>query len=130
MNDELPEFFERAKPPAAPAALRARVLSAVERELAPRRKPAWERALEWGVAASLTLGIGMNIWQWQRPGPLASHSKPAPNAQWTPRSPLADEQLTDFVNKRLAAQPPRDTQAAFGKHYEEVLREISEHPAG
>ncbi len=71
MNDELPEIFEHVRPVAAPTALRGRVLEAVEKELAPRRKPAWERALELGVAACLALGVGLNAWQWQSEGSVA-----------------------------------------------------------
>jgi len=65
MTDELPKIFDALKPPPASPELRERVLSAVNRELARRRKPAWERAFELGVAACLTLGIGLNAWQWR-----------------------------------------------------------------
>ncbi len=65
MTDELPEIFDALKPPRAMPELRERVLSAVNRELARRRKPAWERAFELGVAACLALGIGLNAWQWR-----------------------------------------------------------------
>lgn len=129
MTDDLPEIFERVKPAAAPTALRPRVLSAVERELSRRHKPAWERALELGVAATLALGIGLNAWQFQHRGLI--EPDPSAEPQRAQRSPLGDEQLIEFVNKRLAAQPPRrDPPAAFGEHYQELLQEIQEHPAG
>jgi hypothetical protein len=39
--------------------------------------------------------------------------------------------LADFVNKRLAAQPPqRGTPQPFGQNYEKVLQEITNRPAG
>lgn len=132
MNDELPEIFERVRPDAAPAELRPRVLSAVAAELKARRKPAWERALEWGVAACLALGIGLNAWQfqmqprWQRA--LSPGAEPVQQAQ---RSPLGDEQLTDFVNKRLASQrPPLGAWTPISSDYEKAVREIAERPAG
>jgi len=65
MTDELPEIFDHVNPQPAPPKLRPRVLTAVERELARRKKPVWERALEVGVAASLVIGVGLNVWQWQ-----------------------------------------------------------------
>ena len=68
MNDELPEIFDRLKQPSAPSELRPRVLSAVERALARRKKPRWERALELGVAASLAIGVGWNVLQWRAEG--------------------------------------------------------------
>jgi hypothetical protein len=65
MSEDLPDFLQ--VPPASPAPpeLRARVLTAVERELTRRRKPRWERAIEWGVAASLVLGVGLSVWRWE-----------------------------------------------------------------
>ena len=65
MMDELPKIFAQCMPRPAPAELRAQTLAAVERELAQRRKPRWERALELAVAASLLLGVGLNVWLWQ-----------------------------------------------------------------
>lgn len=65
MTDELPEIFDRLQPQPAPPELRPRVLAAIERELARRKKPRWERALELGVAASLVVGVGWNLLQWR-----------------------------------------------------------------
>jgi hypothetical protein len=62
MNDELPEVFRDVAPRGAPAELRAKTLAAVGRELSRRRKPRWERIVELSVAASLALGIGLNVW--------------------------------------------------------------------
>jgi hypothetical protein len=89
MNDEPPEIFARVTPRGAPSELRARVLSAVDRQLADKSDasadPAsgaiaglsssacraqagsrWERVLEIAVAASLVVGVGSNLWQWRR----------------------------------------------------------------
>jgi hypothetical protein len=134
MSDELPEIFERVRPVAAPAELRQRVLSAVEREIRTRRKPAWERALEWGVAACLVLGIGLNAWQWRTGRPWQRALAPAPNAPLQAESlplsgqQLAEQQLADLVSKR--AQPRRAALAPFGAGYEKLLEEISKPPAG
>lgn len=62
MNEDLPDFLPVPSSPSTSLELRARVLAAVERELKQRRKPRWERALEWSVAASLLLGVGLNAW--------------------------------------------------------------------
>jgi hypothetical protein len=65
VTDDLPEIFDPCTPRPAPAELRARTLSAVDRELARRRKPRWERAFQWAVAASLLVGVGLNVWLWR-----------------------------------------------------------------
>jgi hypothetical protein len=83
MTDELPEIFDRLKPQPAPTELRPRVLSAVERELARRRKPRWERAFELGVAACLALGVGLNVVQWRSDAkrPAGAHGPPSAAAR-------------------------------------------------
>ncbi len=60
MHDELPEPLNRVSLPSAPRELRQRTLAAVNRELAVRRKPRWERVLELSVAATFVLGVGLN----------------------------------------------------------------------
>lgn len=64
MSDDLPPRFERLTPRAAPNALRARVLRAVDRELTIRRKPRWERTMEIAVAAALLIGLGLNLFEY------------------------------------------------------------------
>ena len=72
MTDEWPDELARFSPRKAPADLRPRVLTAVSEALAAatnttdspkRRKPRWERTLELATAASLLIGIAMNLWQ-------------------------------------------------------------------
>jgi hypothetical protein len=65
MTDERPKFFDRYTPRPAPVALRSQTLAAVDRELARRQKPRWERGFELAVAASLVLGVGLNVWLWR-----------------------------------------------------------------
>lgn len=65
MNDELPESLRRVVPPAAPAALRPRVLDAVNAELHARRRPRWERMFELASAACLVVGLCATAWQWR-----------------------------------------------------------------
>jgi hypothetical protein len=65
VTDERPEFLDRCTPRPAPVALRLQTLSAVERELARQRTPRWERGFELAVAASLLLGVGLNVWLWR-----------------------------------------------------------------
>lgn len=60
MNDELPEPLNRVPSPTVPRGLRERTLAAVNRELAVRRKPRWERVLELSVAAVFVVGLGLN----------------------------------------------------------------------
>lgn len=72
LTDGWPDELARVSPQKAPADLRPRVLAAVSEALsaaanttaAPMpRTPCWERALELATAASLAIGIGMNVWQ-------------------------------------------------------------------
>ncbi len=60
MHEELPESLNRLSPRAAPPELRQRTLASVNRALAVRRKPRWERVLELSVAATFVLGVGLN----------------------------------------------------------------------
>lgn len=88
MMDDFSNELDRRPRPMPPAELRERVLSAVSRELAipKRRKPLWERAAEIAVAASLVLGVGMNVWQWRA------------DQAWNQRvfgPPLATHEFTD-----------------------------------
>ena len=72
LTDGWPDELARLSPRMAPAELRPRVLAAVSAALSAaanttaspkRRTPRWERALELATAASLVIGIGMNLWQ-------------------------------------------------------------------
>lgn len=134
MNDELPEIFDEQRPRPAPPALRTRVLAAVERELTRHKKPRWERALEWGVAACLLVGIGWNAWQWESQTPwqrVAAPASAAGSTRYADRPAFGDERLADFVNKRLAGGRGRhDRAAAFGQAYEKLLQQAAQPSAG
>jgi hypothetical protein len=107
MNDDLPEIFDRLQVLRAPAALRARVLSAVENELVPRKKPRWERALEVGVAACLAVGIGLNAYQWRLDSTWNGHGDSS-------RSAVADlDDLTEAVASVTGAEAARLIVASY-----------------
>jgi hypothetical protein len=135
MNDDLPEIFEHVHPRPAPARLRREVLSAVERELSRPRKPRWEQALELSAVACFLLGVGLTAWQWESEGPwqrlAATEPKAASGAWYADRPAFGDDRLADFVNRRLAARPPRhDAPPPFAADYKKLLAELNERPAG
>ncbi len=126
MNDELPEIFEQISPPPAPPALRARVLAAVEGELAKRRKPRWERVLELSVAASFVLGVGLNAEL------LVSGAR----GLTTLRANRTIDNQRDTLVADQTQEPGRDVELAypragsFDEDYAKLLARLSEPPAG
>jgi hypothetical protein len=134
MNEELPEFFDDLRPRTAPVRLRREVLAAVDRELSRRRKPRWERALELAVAACFLVGVGLTAWQWKSEGPWQRLGTPPASSggdRYADRPAFGDDRLAEFVNKRLAARPPRrDPLTSFAEGYEKLLQEVTEPPAG
>jgi hypothetical protein len=118
MNEDLPQPFGRLTPRPAPNELRARVLGAVANELARRKTPRWERVFECAVAASLALGIGLNVWleradeAWQARvyGPLPVSRAIADVAQAV--ASVTDAQTGQWIQQRLSesrpARPPAD----------------------
>jgi hypothetical protein len=150
MNDEPPEIFARVTPRGAPAELRARVLSAVDGQLADQScataglsssadrapaRPRWERILEIAVAASLLLGIGLNAWQWR--------SDVEPKSRFDDASPIlagisdlsetialvTDQQTAQtFVEQYLAARSLRRASEEMSlQRYEQWIQELT-HP--
>ncbi len=157
MNDEPPEIFDRVTPRGAPAELRARVLAVVDRQLADQldasddpvscataglsssacRAPAgprWERIVEIVVAASLLLGVGMNVWQqradeaWQARvfGPPPVPRAIADLAQAV--ASVTDAQTGQWVQQRLSdsrpTRPPTDPQR--NERYEPLLHGLTD----
>jgi hypothetical protein len=136
MTDELPEIFDQIKPRPAPRELRGGVLAAVERELASRRKPVWERALEIGVAASLVLGIGLNVWQWrsgaswQQPVDRSSAEFALTRLQ-TGDVASSDADVDQLIHDRLVMLGPRrELQAPISQQYERLLKELTKPGSG
>ncbi|MEX0641646.1 MAG: hypothetical protein WD468_03045 [Pirellulales bacterium] len=135
MTDELPEMFDRVTPPAPPA-LRPRVLAAVDRELAPRGKPVWERAMEIGVAACLVFGIGLNVWQWQsgtdwQQRVNRTSVELAATGGHAGDVASSDAQVDQLIRDRLAMlAPPPEPQAPLLKQYEQLLKELTDHGSG
>jgi hypothetical protein len=130
MTDELPEIFKQLPPQSAPPELRPRVLSAVERELARRKKPRWERAFELGVAACLALGVGLNAWQWR--ADVNSHERvygssieSAGDSRHGHVFAASDAEVDRFIHDRLAMLGPhRELQAPTSQQYERLLKEL------
>jgi len=128
MTDELTDELERLPRPAAPAELRERVLSAVSRELAHRKRrvPRWERAAEIAVAASLVLGVGMNVWQWRAQSPHFDRDAATQIAADDPldkRGPLADRQAEEVIRRQFASlkRTDRASSLTLARQYHEIL---------
>src|SRR5262245_14680257 len=111
MSDELPDVFQM-NPRPAPANLRGRVLAHVERELARRRKPPWERAFELAAAACLAIGVSLSVWQWQaeRQWHARVFGPPIESVRLAQRARAlagADSALAESLMKRLALHAPQ-----------------------
>jgi hypothetical protein len=132
MTDDLPKIFAECTPQPAPAALRLQTLAAVERQLARRRVPRWERALELAVAASLVLGIGLNTWLWQAEGPWQPRADRLAGA--AQRRAVAHENA--LAAKSAGHKPPGDKKSARSAwhgpsvagndRYQRLLHELSQ----
>jgi hypothetical protein len=133
VSDELPEIFARLKPRPAPSELRARVLAGVESHLKRRAKPRWERAIELAVAASLVLGIGLNVWQvqsaeaWQLrvfgPEPIPTSVVEVAGMA----ASVTDPATGKLVEQRLlsARSAKRGDSEALRRRYEQLLHELT-----
>jgi hypothetical protein len=136
MTDQLPEIFAGLTPHSAPPELRSRVLVAVERELARRKKPLWERALELSVAACLVLGVGLNVWQWRADADWQQRVFGSPvqsaRSQSHDRTLAAsDEDVEQLIRNRLVMLAPRrPVQAPLAEEYERLLKELTESNSG
>jgi hypothetical protein len=125
MHDDLPEIFEQLKPHVAPPELRSRVLASVNSELAKLGKPRWERVLEWSVAASFVLGVGLNVWQFSESSLFAGiRSTNIATEQ------VAKDQREGADSDGLTAQRPRRPRGPFDEDYAKLLAELFEKPAG
>ncbi len=136
MTDELPEIFDRLKPQPAPTELRPRVLASVERELARRKKPRWERALELGVAACLALGVGLNVMQWQSSANwherVYGSSIESAGAERHGRAfASSDAHVDQLIHDRLVMLGPRRaSQTPLSQQYERLLKELTKPGSG
>lgn len=131
LTDGWPDELARVSPQKAPADLRPRMLAAVSEALsaaanttaAPMpRKPRWERALELATAASLVIGIGMNVWQAR------------PDATWREqavRRATEAEAITAKPSDGSAARAiahadaAKDDARTSWERYHELLRELA-----
>ncbi len=133
MNDDLPQPFGRLTPRPAPEELRARVLDAVAHELARRTWPRLERVFDWAVAASLVMGIGLNVWQqwadeaWQVRlyGPLPVLRTIADVAHAV--ESVTDAQTGQWVQQRLsdARSAPHHADSLHSESYDLLLQDLS-----
>jgi len=129
VSDELPDIFRQLRPRPAPAALRPRVLDAVERTLARSTKPRWERAFELAAAACLMLGVGLNVWCWrtEEPWQLRVYGpSPIPGTIVAVAQSVAaatDRQTGERVKEQLAAAwlARRRMTALQSWHYERIF---------
>ncbi len=134
MSDELPDVFRQVQPRRAPDELRQRVLAAVEPHLVRRKKPRWERTIELAVAASLALGVGLNVVA----GPLGRGV--AHFGNFRPDRPLSADGTRGAKRPRRWRRPPANGQSllpsldrpvAFtfrlrpSKQYQQLLDELT-----
>jgi|GEM_PF-2456439 len=118
MHDELPEPLNRVSRPSAIRELRQRTLSAVNHQLAVRRKPRWERVLELSVAATFVLGVGLNAGLIRSSlGLVVSEGHPYGDAR---QDPLVAQ---DDTSER---QLPESLEASYARY----LAQLSAKPAG
>lgn len=131
MHDELPEPLNRISLSVAPCGLRERTLSAVNSELAVRRKPRWERVLELSTAALVVIGIGLNVWQASQPDVIAVIREQQARPAFARKQDQFDRDLDQSLKSRMAIRPtaPRDTEG-FSAAYRRLLAEVSKQPAG
>ena len=171
MNDELPEIFGRVTPRGAPAELRARVLAAVDHQLAGNSfapaglcatglsssadalcataslpssaarapaRPRWEHILEIAVAASLLLGVGMNLWQWRTyddwqarvygPRPVsAAIAELAATVESVTDAQTAQAVVERFSDSRAAR---RSSELTLFPQYNQLLHELTSSKSG
>jgi hypothetical protein len=138
MTDDLENELELLLRPAAPAGLRGRVLSAVAQELTARKRrvPLWERAAEIAVAASLLLGVGMNLWQWRENqawhqrvfGPSSAASDCADHGGAMQDS---DPQLAQLQRQRVVSRPTSwERWQRRGQWQTQLALEIAAQPGG
>jgi hypothetical protein len=130
MMDELADELERRPRPAAPAELRERVLSAVSRELVnhKRRVPRWERAAEIAVAASLVLGVGMNVWQWRAQSPRFDRnavSRMVNSNRLASIGRLDDREVDEAIRRHYTAltRSRQRSSSMLAQRYQELLNE-------
>ncbi|MBI3838111.1 MAG: hypothetical protein HY288_09275 [Planctomycetia bacterium] len=133
MNDDLPEGFQHMMPQGAPAELRPRALTAVSRELARQSTPRWERMVELAVAASLALGVGLNVWCWRAEegwqmrvyGPVPIPSAVAEVARTV--TSITDSATGEWIQRQLSSAwtSKRSTNAPRSSRYEQLLNELT-----
>lgn len=131
MNKELPEPLNRISLPVAPRELRQRTLAAVNRELAVRRKPRWERVLERAAVVLVVVGVGLNVWQASQPDAMAVIREQQARPAFARTQDLLDRDLEQSLKSRMTIRPtaPRDTEG-FSAAYRRLLAEVSKQPAG
>jgi hypothetical protein len=132
MTDEQPRIFDFCTPRPAPIALRAQTLAAVERELARRPVARWERGFELAVAASLILGVGLNVWLWRtdetRQMGLAQRA-PSAAARDVARAvaSAAGPATGQWAQNEFArAESHKRRDASGGQRYQRLLDELSQ----
>jgi hypothetical protein len=143
MNDDVEERLAKLTIRGTPPELRERVLAAVASELAhPSVKPLavsqptdspWLRRAAITVAASLLLGIGLNVWATKASEQrLARLFGPPPISQQAMEIAEDVEKITDaqtgqWVYRQLAMpRKPGDAAAAYSKYRDTVKRLIDE----
>ncbi len=133
MNDDIEQVLQRLTPRGAMADLRPRVLATVVAELRADTTSPWLRRSALVMAASIVLGIGLNIWATKASERrLAQLFGPPPVSQRAMEIAKDIERITDaqtgqWVYRQLTAgRENRDARADYARYIATVNRLIKE----
>ena len=133
MNDDIEQLLGRMTPRGVRPELRPQVLAAVASELKAEPASPWLRRCALAVAASLLLGIGMNIWaSTVTERRLARLFGPPPVSKQAMELAKDIEKITDaqtgqWVYQRLTMpRAPRDGAKEYARYCATVRRLIDE----
>lgn len=133
MHNDIEELFGRLKPRGVDPDLRPRVLDAMTKQLRRESPSRWLRLAALATAASIVVGIAMNVWASKRSERrLAQLFGPPPISKQAMELAKAIEEITDaetgqWVYRQLTVpRAPRDASAEYAKYVAAVNRLIKE----
>lgn len=130
MHDDVEQLLNRLTPRGIGAELRPRVLAAVASQLEVEPPSPWLRRSALAVAASILVGIAMNVWASEvAERRLAQLFGPPPVSKQIMKLANAVEEVTDaqtaqWVYQQFAAPRPSGDGLAAYEAYSDVLRRL------
>jgi hypothetical protein len=126
-NEDIEQLLGRLSPRGVPPELRPRVLAAVASRLQTRPETFWRRRFALAAAASILVGIGLNVWACKAsdlrmarlfgPSPLSKQALDLVNTV----EKATDAQTGQWVLRQITARLPSDD--AFTK-YDAVVKKL------